>query len=594
MPGIMGFTKSSPEGGDGKGILRKMQDLMAHEDFYAKDDLACLGSVCGSRVHNNTVQKDPQPYERDGIYVWLDGEFFNREEVASQHHVAANTDIEAVHSLHGVGKDFSFLKDLDGIFSAVIFDSRRDRVHLIIDRFGMRHLYWTVHNGCLAWASELKAMLALPGFQPKIDRLAVEQFLSIGYLLADRTWFECVRLVPPGTVLSWDLREHSMRMQRYWWWDEIKPLGGATNRRDIADEVGRLLIDAVKRRSRETGKVGVMLSGGLDSRAVLAAMPEGPEAIQTVTFGTPGCADIRIAASAARVKKAVHHVFEIDSQNWFMPRLAGVWWTDGQLNFMHMHGVEARGLIRQAFQVSLTGFTGDVILGGRFLVDEQFLDRVADRSSVSSILHCDPGILEEIDNYKDLPKIDFYFLQNEVRRFNFGGIKHSLTVVENRMPFLNNRLVEFIYGLTDSLRFQSRIYRFMLLRSFPDFFRTIPWQKTGLPISVPHKAGRALQILQSTGERVARGLHLSDSEYVDPRRFVDYPNWLGQEPAKSFCDKLLNSPSALYPDYVAREDVQNAWANHAKGEARAALLCRYLTFEIWLQQVFEGKYRPQT
>ena len=78
----------------------------------------------------------------------------------------------------------------------------------------------------LPWrgALELKAFLELPDFEPTIDPLAVEDFFGLRYLIGDRTWFEGVELLPAATVLTWDIQQQSLQRDRYWWWDDVKPI----------------------------------------------------------------------------------------------------------------------------------------------------------------------------------------------------------------------------------------------------------------------------------------------------------------------------------------------------------------------------------
>ena len=568
-----------------------MQDLITHDDFYARDELFYDGYVCATRSHTNITQRDPQPYHKNGIYVWLDGEFSNRNEISSQIQGAANSDPEILCTLFKDSRDFSFLKQIDGIFSAVIYDSVGQKIYLVIDRYGLRHLYWTVHKHSLVWASEVKAMLALPDFQPRIDPLAVKEFFGAGFLLEDRSWFEGVELLSPGTIFTWDIQKQSARKDRYWWWDQIKPLTGMIDERDIAEELGRLFSDAVERRCGEGERVGMMLSGGLDSRAVLAAMPDREDLIHVLTFGRKRCGDIRIATMAAKTKGAIHHAFEINSDNWLMPRVAGVWWTDGQLDLMHMHGIEAREVTKSLFEISISGFAGDAILGGSHLMDRSFFDVVASRESVARFMHCDPSLLQRFDDYKDLAKTDFYFLQNKVRKFTFGGLKYCLTAVECRMPFYDNKLIEFTYSLPDALRYLSKIYKSTLLRRFPDFYRTIPWHRTGYPISWPHKAVRVFQLSRGVRSSVLRGFSHFGLHWEDAWSYSDYPNWLRQEPSRSFCWDLLTNRYALYANYISEEQVYHTLLKHLEGEDHSKKLCRYLTFEIWLQQVFKKKHR---
>jgi asparagine synthase (glutamine-hydrolysing) len=75
------------------------------------------------------------------------------------------------------------------------------------------------------------------------------------------------------------------------------------------------------------------------------------------------------------------------------------------------------------------------------------------------------------------------------------------------------------------------------------------------------------------------------------KSYTDYPQWMREEPARSLLTKTLDPRAALSPAYIPADEVQSALTAHLNGEDRSEKLCRILTFEIWLQQAFEGKYR---
>jgi hypothetical protein len=75
------------------------------------------------------------------------------------------------------------------------------------------------------------------------------------------------------------------------------------------------------------------------------------------------------------------------------------------------------------------------------------------------------------------------------------------------------------------------------------------------------------------------------------KNYSDYAKWIRQEPSSSFFKKELDPRVALYPAYMSAEQVQSDLASHLNGEDKAENLCRVLTFEIWLRQVFEARYR---
>lgn len=591
MPGIAGFIKITSDDNVNKKALLAMQDYVTHDESYLRDELFCDESLCATRSHIGVIQREPQPGRKSGIMAWLDGELFNRDELASRNGVTAETDPELILALYRAHGNFDFLADVDGFYSAAVYDSNRACVYLISDRYGLRHLYWAVQGGRLAWASEVKAMLALPDFSPRIDPDAVSELINIGYLLENRTWFRGVELLPPGSVLTCDIKSGSCETRQYWWWDSIKPVTGAMDEAEVVEELGHLFARAVEKRCAQAGDLGVTLSGGLDSRAVLAAIPGSGHPVHAVTFGIEKSRDVQIARRVSEVKGAVHHIVEIGGENWLEPRIGGVWTTDGQLDLMHMHGIEAFDEMKKYFRINNSGFSGDLILGGSYLVDERFPDSNR-KELLAEVMDCDPALLWNFDRYNRLGKPDFYFLQNRVRRFTYGGTKLLISSIEYRKPFMDNNLMEFAYSLPDELRYRGKIYNKMLLRSFPEYFDKIPWQKTGVPISRPEWALKATRLSGRARNLLIRWANHAGLGLTSSASFTDYPRWIRLEPSRSFFEKTLTSPDALYPQYLDEKRVRSELGAHMNGQDFSKNLCRYLTVEIWLRQVFEKELRP--
>ena len=552
MPGIIGFTVNNLTKDMSLKCLAKMQNLITHQNFYIKDNLFYDESICATRSHTNIIQKQAQPFYETGIFVWLDGEFYNQEEIDIDSKTLSISDPSLLASLYKKYGDFSFLKGINGIYSAVIYDSVLKKIHLITDRYGLRHLYWTVHKGCLAWGSEVKSMLALPDFKPEINLQSVEDFFSFGHLLEDRTWFKGVELLSPGSILTWDIHEKSIHEQHYWCWDEIKLLADKINENEIVEELGELFVSAVRCRTKDR-TVGITLSGGLDSRAILAAISSDLDPIHSVTFGTKNCNDICIAKTVAEKRGSIHHIVHINQQNWLQNRIEGIWWTDGQLNIQHMHGSYAVAKARKNFLINVNGFLGDALLGGSYYPVKNF------------------------DNV-------FHKVDNRGRRFINEGTRASNIYLENRIPFFDNRLMEFTLSIPEELRTNSYIYNKMLLRKFPSYFKHIPWQKTGYPISYSEPVIKMLNLPRRVINKSLSQLNIKNHNYVN------YSNWIRREPAKSFFETILCSKSAIYPLYISRDNVYQCLSMHQnKSQECTEFLCLALTFEVWLQQVFAFK-----
>lgn len=591
MPGLAGVL------GHGvphrKAVVHAMIDLMRHRDSYVADGVYEEAMLCGSRIHLGVLPSEIQPHCSDGLVVWAEGEIYAVRGGAggplTARLGAAETLARVVRS-----RGFAGLADVDGAYAGVVWDGRHERLHLITDRYGARQLFWTRCGDALAWASESKAFLAVPAFRPRIDATAASQFLDIGYLLGERTWMEGVELVPSGSVLSWDARTSTVEVQRYWWWDRIVRREGRLDPNSLADELACLFREAVRRRCSADDHIGVLLSGGLDSRALLAAASESRRGIPSLTFGLAGSADMQIARRVASLAGSPHHVWTLNESNWLAPRLAGVWWSEGQYGILHMHGIEARRAVRELFSINLNGFAGDLILGGSYLHDRNVLDRF-DRRYVARVMGCDQGLLGDTSAYEDLGRVDYYFLDNRVRRFTQMGTVNWLTIIHDRQPFLDIDLVEFAYSLPDDLRFESRLYNLMLLRAFPSYYRRIPWQKTGLAIGLSPVAQRVNGFSRRGRLRLARHFpRLAPLVRAWSREYADYDAWLRVEPARSFVAATLERPDALLWNYVDRAVVERDLAALAQHSLGAEQILRYVTAEIWLRQLFTGELRPDT
>jgi len=560
MPGIVGFTNSSILPEARAEIIHKMQDLVTHREFYVKDPAYIDRNISCARAHINVIQKEPQPFHKAGIYVWIDGEFYNQKELGVIKENVSDAEILADYYIND--NELSFLKLLDGIYSAVVYDSVKDKVYLITDRYGLRHIYWASINCDFIWCSEAKALLAHPGFIPRINMESVKEFLSFGYLLENRTWFDGAELLPSGTILSYDLRTKSISKNRYWWWDEIPEPQSKCDEKATIDELERLFVNAVSLRCRRNEKIGLTLSGGLDSRAIMAALPDYVKSAPVVTFGKVGCDDIKIAAQACKVKGLKHYIYDINKNNWLHLRVEGVWWTDGLKNLQHMHGLTGIEDTRGIFDINLDGLAGDALIGGSY----------ANNKILSPV---------EVWDYR-------------VRRFTVMGQIMREKYLQQRFPFYDNKFVEFALAIPLSLRKNSYIYKKMLLHAFPALFNTIPWQKTGFPISYPTVITRSSNIIKRINNRICRAISPSKYAILYSGRnefYTDYPNWLRQEPARSFLIKLLKDKQSLYCDYIERKQVMSDMEAHFMGRDRTEIICLYLTFEIWLRQVYNKEYR---
>ena len=151
-----------------------------------------------------------------------------------------------------------------------------------------------------------------------------------------------------------------------------------------------------------------------------------------------------------------------------------------------------------------------------------------------------------------------------------------------------------IYSLPDNIRYKSYIYKKVLNKFFPDFFNNIPWQKTGYPISYNQLYVDLLHLKDSVIRKLRRECDRFGFAYDDKKYYTNYFRWIQEEPARSFFYNILVNEHSLYPQYFNKMNVTH-WLDMHMNHRRdfSEELCRALTFEIWLQQVYEGKYRDK-
>jgi len=250
------------------------------------DDGVGLG-VQRLRVIDLATGDQPIFSEDGSVVVVLNGEIYNYRElrqalVSTGHRFNTESDTEViVHLYEERGRDC--VHALHGMFAFALWDRARRRLLLARDRVGKKPLFYAHRGGSLSFASELQALLQDDSISREIDYEALDDYLFFQYVPAPRTAFRSIRKLPPASTLVFE--NGRATVERYWRLDYAtkRPLRGSG---DIAEEVRDALRAAVRRRMIADVPLGALLSGGVDSSAVVAAMAEASaEPIKTFSIG---------------------------------------------------------------------------------------------------------------------------------------------------------------------------------------------------------------------------------------------------------------------------------------------------------------------
>src|SRR5215207_2465795 len=231
----------------------------------------------------------PQQNEDGSVIVVQNGEIYNYRQLRAElqrsgHRFSTASDTEVLAHLYEEHGD-DFVTRLRGMFAVALWDARRHRLLLARDRFGIKPLYFSDAGGRLAFASELKAMLELPGFSRRIEPRAMAAYLAFNSVPAPLTIFADARKLPPGCTLAW--QEGDAVENRF---ARPAPVPAEQARRgpegELAEELRSALRDSVAAHLVADVPVGVLLSGGVDSAGLTAlAATARSEPVRTFSIG---------------------------------------------------------------------------------------------------------------------------------------------------------------------------------------------------------------------------------------------------------------------------------------------------------------------
>jgi len=257
----------------------------------------------------------PMPNEDGSVQVVFNGEIYNHIELrkdleAQGHRFRGTSDTEVLAHLYEE-EGPAMAGRLRGMFAFAIYDRRRRSLLLARDRHGIKPLYYAAREGGVLFASEIKAILAADGASPEIDRQACYDFIGLGYVPEPASGFVGLRMLPGGTTLLVDARgEHA---------GTIDPLRAEPEEHLDLDEaveaVEKALLRAVSEQSRADVPVAALLSGGIDSSLVVAALCRATSATPStfnVRFPESGFDETQMAQSVAQRYGTRHKTIDVD------------------------------------------------------------------------------------------------------------------------------------------------------------------------------------------------------------------------------------------------------------------------------------------
>ncbi len=614
MSGVFGIVDLNQSINLEKQLLA-MGQVMTHHNWQVVEAYADaqvgLGRV-GIGIFNKGVQPVWNPDRT--LAICMAGEFYDTEMLKRELTGDRSDEALALHLYGKQGEDF--IKDLQGIFVLVIWDINRKQVRVINSRFGLYPTYIAQVGQRLIFAPEVKAILVDPEVDRSLRDDSVAEYVRFQRLLNTKTFFNSIEVMPPASIVTYDLQDGNCSTKQYWAIRNV-PLQPASITFDEAVEEGaRLLRQAVSRMSAGNERLGVYLSGGLDSRCLLGMIPRPASQIHTFTFGQPDCLDVYYGDLIARTAGTQHHHHAFHNGNWIKDYFdLHINLTEGFQPWLHMHGISMLPEVRAEVDVNISG------LGDFIWEDETFFPPAIIRAPDDIAYHewlfeyynqkyGWPGITEaeerslftetfysrveglafaslvkESEAFAGLPYIQRLRAFNNINHFNRDLLYHVVygrSHVEYRLPYFDLDLHTFCYSLPLEPGHDRDLQLAIIAKELPEMAR-IPRASNELPITYKNQS---LTVHRATN-RMKRMVNQRVKPIFPVRSslYADYEGWLRTD-LREWAEAILFDEQTLSRGIFKPDALRSLMKRHVAGVEQWTIgkIAPLITFEMMLRQ----------
>jgi len=547
-----------------------------------------------------------------GVYCIFDGIIYAKDRTLGDGLVENNG--AAVLLAHYLKSGADRLDAYNGSFVVAWWDEKAQRLVVANDKIGQRLLFFGGQNGMLAFSSLLARVMASGCVSPAIDLEGFADLIHFEHVIGHRTLFEHVQILPPASVLTCENAQVSIK--RYWRIDEIE----ASEKYDARclEHLTEVFKGAMRRALRTDMDVAIDLTGGLDSRCMLAAAVAADLPVVTHTGGQPDSTDVVLARQAAAMV-GTKHIFEPVGPEkvaeWLTPM---VLYQGGIVNTLHSHPCQ-HFEIELPFDAVLQGI-GINYMRGLWGTSADF-KKVTCRTAAENLLkHKMSSSVARMVNLEKLwsPRfkklglqipdahvrslfseyssengffgiLDAISLQERTRKFLNKGIMIVRGAREVYYPYLDHELLEALARLPADVRAKSRIQIDMIKRFAPELL-SIRYAKNLIPLNAsPTRIWGTLKY-RNVKKRLSRHLGITAAGPMHvPAHY--YSEWTRKEMRGVLVGLLFNRKAAFraYLDWPMVESLLN---QHFSGKTNWEHLVGALTvFEIshrlWVDPVVE-------
>ena len=622
--GILNLIESQPVD---RTLIERMTGSLAHrgpdDAGYFVEGRVGLGHRRLSIIDLSGGQQPIFNEDRSATIVF-NGEIYNYRDLAAGlasagHIFKTRSDTETIlHAYEEYGD--ACVDRLRGMFGFAIWDRTKQRLLLARDRLGIKPIYYYTNGRILAFASEVKALLDIPEVPREVDPEALDMYLALRYVPGPRTMFKNIYRLQPGHILVAD--GGGVRISKYW--DIEYPDPDPRPAGQLLERFQELLEESVRLRLIAEVPLGVFLSGGLDSSAILATMSKvagGSERIKTFSVGyqaanaqEEAANEFEYARLAARTFGADHHEYHLEARSFadFVPEL--VRYLDEPLadpSCVPLYFISK--LAREHITVVLSGEGADEILAGYGIYGRMLtMDRIYQRNGPLRRLAPRVADLAPSEKLRHYLRMCGQPLESRYRGVSRGLTNEALgrLVGTDRARRSEGLLQEVFGGFYQAVSGTTPLNRMLYTDAkvwLPDDLLIKADKMTmanGLELRVPfldHKMVEFAATLPAESKIQAnrgKALLRTAMRGVLPAEIIDRPkkgfpipigSWLRTSLREFTRDHLLD-PNSACGRYMDRRETAKLVAQHEQGSVdRSQEIWTMLVFEFWHRHFIDAR-----
>ena len=604
MPGIVGLITKMPSCW-AQEQLTQMVNVLRHESFYRTGCTADVGlnTYVGWSVQEGSYA-DGGPFWNEARDVMLIFSGDQYHEPGSQAALKSRG-----HSVEGGGaaclvhqyeEDESFPKNLNGMFHGMVIDHRRRVVTLFNDRFGMHRLYFHQSKDAFYFAAEAKAILAVCKHLKKPNLQSLGEFASFSCVLKDRTIFEGIQVMPAGA--AWVFEDGELCRKNTYFdpseWEQQSPLESEAYYRELRENFSRNL----QRYFVGPERVGMTLTGGMDTRVIMAWQKSPAGSLPCYTFGGifRDCKDVAVARHVAEVCQQPYQVIQVGQE--FLktfPRYAErtVYLTEGGVDVYRSADLYLSQKARQIAPAKVVGTYGSEILRQAVMFKPAVLVPGLFAGELTSYLGQARTTYEEVRQAHPVTFAAF----RQSPWYHYGILSLEQTQLTVRSPYMDNDFVRAVYRAPKTIGPGTDL-RLRLIEDGNTALARL-WSDRGIAVHPGISSSLARIYLEFTfkaeyaydygmpqwlariDHSVAK-LHL-ERLFLGRHKLLHFRIWYRDILASYIQEMLLDSRSLSRP-YLERKTVERIVHGHVvKGQNYTTELHKLLTLELLHRLFFD-------